>query len=264
MKQTYHFISGLPRAGGNLLANILTQNPRFHTGRTSGLIDIVVTLRNRWDASAQFKASPDEDAKLRVLRGVLPAYYNVTDKPVVFDQSPAWLTYLELAETVLGRPPKVLVPVRDLRDILASFEMLWRQTIKTTELSIQTQFYKEFRTLLGRCETFLRGDQPLGATIAAISDAILRGHRAKLHFVHHEQLTSQPEKVMRGVYGFLGEEYFKHDFAAVPDAVREPVMVYGFREESAHRPRLEPSRPRYAAVLGSELSDAFKGPYPWS
>ena len=34
-KQTFHFISGLPRAGSTLTAAILRQNPRFHAGMSS-------------------------------------------------------------------------------------------------------------------------------------------------------------------------------------------------------------------------------------
>lgn len=34
----YYFISGLPRSGSTLLANILAQNPRFHATATSGIL----------------------------------------------------------------------------------------------------------------------------------------------------------------------------------------------------------------------------------
>jgi len=33
--RTFHFISGLPRAGSTLTAAILRQNPRFHAGMSS-------------------------------------------------------------------------------------------------------------------------------------------------------------------------------------------------------------------------------------
>ena len=34
-----HFISGLPRSGSTLLANLLAQNPRFHSTATSGILN---------------------------------------------------------------------------------------------------------------------------------------------------------------------------------------------------------------------------------
>ena len=35
MERSWHFISGLPRAGSTLTAAILRQNPRFHAGMSS-------------------------------------------------------------------------------------------------------------------------------------------------------------------------------------------------------------------------------------
>ena len=149
MNKTYHFISGLPRAGSTLLANILMQNPRFWAGPTSGILDVMFAVRNQWDKLVEFRAMDPEEseaAKLRVLRGILDAYYANVERPVIFDKSRGWLAYLEMAEAVLGRKVKVLVPVRDLRDVLASFELLWRRTSATRQLAQEPANYFQFQT----------------------------------------------------------------------------------------------------------------------
>src|SRR5688500_109458 len=133
MNKTYYFVSGMPRAGSTLLMNILAQNPRFHVTGTSGIMDVIFGIRNTWDKHVEFQATPDEDAKLRVMRGILDGFYANVDKPVVFDKSRGWLSLLEMAETILSHKAKVLVPVRDLREILASWEKLWRETSKTRQ-----------------------------------------------------------------------------------------------------------------------------------
>ena len=46
MEKTFHFISGLPRSGSSLLANVLAQNPRFCVSPTSGILDIMFMVRN--------------------------------------------------------------------------------------------------------------------------------------------------------------------------------------------------------------------------
>ena len=44
-----HFISGMPRSGSTLLCNILNQNPRFHATGTSGVLDLLLLVRNNWN-----------------------------------------------------------------------------------------------------------------------------------------------------------------------------------------------------------------------
>src|SRR5688500_11766121 len=107
MEKTFHFISGLPRSGSTLLANILAQNPRFETTATSSILGIIINIRDQWDAL--FAATPDEQGKIDVMRGILPSFYRRTPKPVVLDKCRGWLAVLEMAELLLERKVKVLV-----------------------------------------------------------------------------------------------------------------------------------------------------------
>jgi sulfotransferase len=122
MQKKYHFIAGLPRSGSTLLASILAQNPRFHASGTSGIMDVMFNVRNVWDNLIEFKATPNEEGKKRVLGGILESYYSDIDKPIVFDKCRGWLQYVEMAEYAMGEKAKILVPVRDMRDVVASFK----------------------------------------------------------------------------------------------------------------------------------------------
>jgi sulfotransferase len=61
MQKTYHFISGLPRSGSTLLANVLAQNPRFETTATSSILGIISNIREQWDP--MFAATPNEQGR---------------------------------------------------------------------------------------------------------------------------------------------------------------------------------------------------------
>lgn len=248
--KTYHFISGLPRAGSTLLANVLAQNPRFHTTHTSGIMDIMFGVRNNWDKLVEFQAHPDDVAKMRVIRGILDSYYEDVDEQVVFDKSRGWTSLLEMAEEVIGRKAKVLVPVRDVRDVLASFEKLWRETSKTGQLAQEQAYYFQFQTVQGRCQVWLRNDQPVGLAYNRIRDAVQRGYRDRLFFVDFDDFTNNPKRVMDEIYDFLGEERFDHDFDNVKQVTWEDDSVHGFKGLHQIRSKIEPMQVQWPKILG--------------
>lgn len=248
--KSYYFISGFPRSGSTLLANILAQNPRFHTTSTSGIMDIMFGVRNNWDNLVEFKATPNEPAKIRVLRGILDSYYSDVEKPIVFDKCRGWLSLLEMAETVLGYKAKVLVPVRDVRDVVSSFEKLWRETSKTGQVGQEAPNYFKFQTVQGRADVWLSADQPLGLAYNRVNDAIVRGYRDRMFLVDFDDLTREPAKTMQGIYNFLGEERFNHDFNNVKQVTWEDDSVHGFKGLHDIRSKVEPVPPQWPTVLG--------------
>lgn len=248
--KNYYFIAGLPRSGSTLLANILAQNPRFHTTSTSGIMDVIFGVRNSWDKLIEFQATPNDLAKVRVMRGILESYYADIDKPVVFDKCRGWLSLLEMAETILGHKAKVLVPVRDVRDVLASFEKLWRETSKTSQVPQESPNYFKFQTVQGRCDVWLSADQPLGLAYNRVTDAIVRGFRDRMYLVDFDDMTREPKKMFQDIYKFLGEEYFEHNFNDVKQVTWEDDSVHGFKGLHDIRSKVEPIPAQWPTVLG--------------
>lgn len=249
-RHIFHFISGLPRAGSTLLANMLAQNPRFHATHTSGIADVMFNIRNQWDNLIEFRAHPNEEGKKRVLTGILPNYYADREEPVIFEKSRVWTALYEMAEMSLGYSPKILVPVRDVRDILASFEKLWRDNSATRQLAQEKENYFAFQTIEGRCATWMQPVQPVGIAYNRIKDAVLRGHLEHMHFIPFDDLTTEPEKTLRAIYVFLGEKYFKHDFNNVEQVTHEDDSVHQIPNLHTIRKKVIPIRPRWPEYLG--------------
>ena len=248
--KNYYFIAGLPRSGSTLLCNILAQNPRFYVEGTSGIMDIIFGIRNTWDQHLEFKARPNEPAKHRVMRGILESFYSDIEKPVVFDKCRGWLSLLEMAESILGHKAKVLVPVRDMRDVLASFEKLWRIASEVSQTAQESAYYFKFQTVQGRCEVWLQGDQPVGLAYNRISDALVRGFSDRMHFVDFDDLTARPKETLAGIYKFLGEASFAHDFNNVKQVTSEDDSVHGFKNLHTIRSKVEPLPPQWPKILG--------------
>lgn len=263
--KTIHFVSGLPRAGSTLLCNILAQNPKFHATATSGILDVLVSVRNQWDTLNEFKAMAHEGSerkKIAVLRGILNGYFADVDRSAVFDKSRGWLAYLELAEALLEREARVLVPVRDVREVLASFEMLYRNNIAYRQFAQEQNNYTQWQTVAGRCEIWCDQAQPVGLAYNRIKDALQRGFKERMHFVRFEDLTVNPERTMRSVYAFLDEPYYGHDFERVVQVTHEDDYVHGIPNLHTVRETVAPVPQRWRAVLG-EVGMKYTGLELW-
>jgi sulfotransferase len=260
IRKTIHFIAGMPRSGSTLLTNILAQNPRFQVTATSGILDMIVLMRRSWEAIPEFRNVLDNQRKLDVLRSMLRGYFEGSDRPVAFDKSRSWLAYLELAEALLQRKAKVLVNVRTIPDVLASFEKLWQK--RTAPTAQEKAFPTEFQTLEGRCRVLMREDQVVGIAYTRIKDALLRGFRDRMHFISFEGLTAEPARTVAGIYTFLGEPAFAHDFEHVEPVTSEDDGFYGLKGLHDIRPCVRPVASEAAKVLGP-VAEQFHGNCVW-
>ncbi|MDD5273531.1 MAG: sulfotransferase [Methylovulum sp.] len=252
--KTIYFIAGLPRSGSTLITNILAQNPRFHVTPTSGIVDMLVQVRNGWDTNDAFRAMDRrecEQVKANVLRAMLQAYFAHTDRPICFDKNRYWSEFLEMAAALVGgrENVKVLVTVRDLRDVLASFERLYRSTSAMGQLPQEAAMALKFKTALGRVQVFTDDAQPVGRAYNAIRDAVTRGWKDRMHFIDYSALTARPAETLAAVYHFLGEDAYTHDFERVEQTTFEDDSVYGFKDLHIIRQKVEPQPPQWPKVF---------------
>jgi len=256
MKKLF-FLGGLPRSGSTLLCNILAQNPEVHATHTSACLEVLFVIRNNWDDFIEHKAHPLDETKRQVMKGVLENYYWDVKKPIVIDKSRGWLAHLEMLEWVLGEKPKVVVPVRDLRDVLASFEKLWRKAAKNRQIAPERDNYMRFQKMEERLAIWCNREEPVGLAVNRVKDAVDRGWRDCIHFVDYDTLVREPGNSLQEIYKFFGLEPFKHQFKKVEQVTTENDDVHGFGVPlHAIRPKVEPQGSQWPEVLG-EAADAY-------
>ena len=256
--KTIHFIAGLPRSGSTLLCNILNQNPKFNATSTSGILEIILAIRNQWENVGELRASPNKAGKDAVIKGILQNYYSIAERPIIFDKSRAWPAYIELAEHILNRKAKIIVPVRNITEILASFEKLWRSTSHEWQFPQEKTHFDEWQTVEGRADIWLQGDQPVGMAYNRIRDAINRGFADRLHFVEFEHLTQSPRQTLQAIYNFIGEDWFEHNFEHVEQSTSENDDIHGIPGLHIIRPKVEPVIVNPIEILGMDTFNKYK------
>lgn len=265
-EKQFVFVGGMPRAGSTLLQAILDQNPQNHAWITSGLIEVMLGVRNSWDKYIEHQAAEEAVSthkKKAVLQAIMGAYYAEIEAPYIFDKSRGWLAHIELLEWVLGRKVKILVPVRDLREILASFELLWRNTAKESQMMQEQSEYLNMQTVAGRCAMWMQPNQPVGLAYNRIHDVIRRGYRERLHFVRYEDLCNNPDSTMNGIYQFLEMPHFTHDFENIIKHYKEDDRVHGLLDLHSIKPKIKRTIMKADGVLGGDVAKKYAGQYPW-
>jgi sulfotransferase len=263
--KTFHFISGLPRSGSTLLCNILAQNPDWYVSRaTSGFHDVLFNVRNQWDNLIEHQAEGiDRNQLKRVLAAIMNSYHT-TEKNVIIDKGRGWLSLIEMVEFITGATPKIIVPVRNLNEIFASFEKLWRTTTGSSQWNFERENYFKSQTVEGRCDIWAGAEQPVGLAYNRVKDAISRGYKNKLLFVEFDDLTAHPQQTLKNVYDYLELPYYNHCFDNVQQYTQED-------DEGVHRipnlhqikPAVEPVPHNSNKILGPSLTEKYSNLEIW-
>ena len=255
------FNSSLPRSGSTLLQNILAQNPRFHCTPTSGVLDMLVAAREVFSKLPEVLAQDREvmrKASLAFSAGALQNFLgSLTDRPVCVDKSRGWIReYDWLAEFYPN--PKILITVRDLRAILSSMEKKWRKHpyLHRPELAGDVTGMK-MATVESRVTYWLNA-APVGSAVMHLLGAVEGGHLHRFHIVRFEDLTTRPQQVLDGIYDYLEEPRFTHDFANVEQRTHENDALYPIYGDHVIPSEVKAVPLDYHETLGKTLSNTIK------
>lgn len=229
-------MAGLPRSGSTLLSSILNQNPSIHSGASSPVVSCMHAVANMLQKDELYRAYPKPDQAIKMVFNLIDQFYSDIDRPVVIDKNRAWVAHVPLIENYIQQKAKIICPVRDIDEILASMIMMIRRNPSNSSLGnnfIDAPLLKLNLPVndQNRCN-FIAGPQGiLGNSLGAIMDGVRAGFLDRMLFVEYKDLTSNPEQSMRNIYEFLEEPNFNHDFANIENINKEnDVDVYGLKD----------------------------------
>lgn len=251
-------MAGLPRSGSSLLSAILNQNPRFYSGPSSPVLSTMYTVENHLLNDELFNGYPKLEQAKNIISSIPFQFYSDVEKPVVIDKNRAWTARVPYIEGYIGQTAKIIVPVRDIDEILTSMIMMIRRN-PYKEGNPRINFIDEQLVKLNiplsddnRCE-YIAGPQGiLGQSLNAIMEGLNQGFENRLHFIEYKNLVERPKETLKKLYEFLGEEFYEHEFDNLQNQNREKDMkTYGIADMHEVRSDLKNTAPKPVDVLSS-------------
>ena len=158
-----------------------------------------------------FQNYPDEQSLDNVTNGILQLYYSHWETKYIIDRSIWGLPHI--FNTLKKFPPndiKVIVPVRDLKEVIASFIKFSYKT-KNNYIAIDPQTKRE-RSLEERFLFVMNNSEGFHKWINCVMNLIQPENKKYIYLMEYNDLVNNPEKTMSEIYKFLGIKPFKHKF----------------------------------------------------
>jgi sulfotransferase len=258
--KNYYFMAGLPRSGSTLLKSILEQNPNVHASPISPVMELMYWTEDYFKRSEQYQAYPKPNIAHNIIKGMMDQFYMDVNKPIIIDHCRAWPNNVERIKTYLTSNPKIICPVRDVADILASFiAMIHRNK---DQISFIDKHLIDHGIPVNddtRCEHLMSDVGIVEQSLWAQYQAFVKNDTKYMLFVEYEDLIYKQEETMRKIYDFLEVDPYSHDFNNVHNNHREmDTEVWNLKDMHYVRKEVKKISKRPEDVLSPYILNKYK------
>ena len=276
-------ITGLPRSGSTLLCNILNQNDKFHATTTSILPAILSEITASTCSTLEFKymlnknKEETENRLKTALKSFSDSWHSIHNKEIIFDKSRGWVHHTKFLNEIYPES-KMIIIVRDLRNVFASIE---KQNRKTGLLFDNNQIQE--KSIYGTADVLFSPQGLIGHCIQGIQDFFQRNFPAiiikSVHdvdavmkeinkhnvlFVKYEQLANNPVLLMKILYAFLEEKEFEHDFKNIINTSDDPDGLYLYKYPHQGSGEIIPTdQQEWRQYMSQDIADLIINKFDW-
>lgn len=267
MKQEFFFYSGLPRAGGTMLASVMNQHPDLYVSPLSPTVELLYYTEKYFDESSEaYSANPQPIAKQNVLEALPREYYKNIPKKYIMDNNRAWPNNVDRICNFITKKPKIVCIVRDVASILASFIDLVNRSNNPGENFIDRWLVDNRMELntKNRCFYLM---QPTGIVNQSLW-SMYQGYnnpsvKACMHIVEYDDLISKPEETMSNIVDFLDIPSYKFVFNKIENVTPVDDVTYNLEGMHSVRAKLASRNLDPVEILGPELVKQYSGLEYW-
>jgi sulfotransferase len=263
-------MSGLPRSGSTLISAILNQNSDIYSSTNSPISGMMFNLERSILGSEQYNSYPKPQVIAKTIVGLLEGYYSDTEKNIIIDKSRGWSTpeIFSVLLRNLDYEPRVILPVRSITDILASFMSLIsknpdRPNFIDTEIEINQEFNFYRPANDTRCDHLMRPKGLIDNVLYGIYYALQPENKKYFHFVEYDDLVNDPKKEIDKIYDFLGIDRFDHDYNNIEHRIKEDDRVHGLIGQHDVRSSISRRNINKDNLLSEYIINKYSGQELW-
>ena len=263
----YYFMAGLPRSGSTLLASILNQNPEIYVSAQSPLPNMLGAAYNQYQSKENLDSSRFDDI-YNVVDSIIPLFYEKHPEKHIIDKNFSWLEphpYIIL-EHHLKNDIKVICPVRDVLEILASWNKLCENDKDNQYDKTIIKGDKSKRSISDkRADFFMNlGDEEAGILkgIENLKRILYPQFKNNIMLVEYNDLVSDTENTINKVYDFLEIDYFDHNFEGMK-TTHKYANVWGAKGHHDIKPTIQKEEYDLTKIFSADTIRKYSGLEFW-
>jgi sulfotransferase len=204
-----HFLSGLPRSGSTVLTKLLNQHPQIFASSTSPFLDYLLPAAHQLHNIKNNHSAGHYVNVQKIISTAAFAFYE-TSKPNIIDKNRGWLSNYEAIHQELQENPKIILTLRPIEEVVASFYKVINHTNDGNETPEQI--------FLGR--------------VAEVYQELLNKAYLKdrLHIVTYDQITKDSHNTLQNLETFLNVEHHQYDINNIIDDDPEDDSKWGIQD----------------------------------
>ena len=265
----FFFLAGLQRSGATIISQILNQNPDIWVSPASPLFGMMKSVFES-HYSPEYVDYQRPDAMAEVLHRMPHAFYNDKSAKYVIDKNLNWPTPIgvEIIARYVSANIKIICPVRNILDILTSFDTI----ISAHPDSANNQIDQAVLTNTPankpladrRADLLMQQDKDIFACLHNMKHALIPEHRKMFHFVDYDDFINNPQEEINKIYAFLEIENYNHEFENVKDisGISEDSLT-GIKHLHTIRPTIQKISRRPEDVFLPETIEKYSGLEFW-
>lgn len=260
IEKKYYFLAGLPRSGSTVLASILNQNSTLYTTPTSPLLDLLEYSEYGWVNHPASQTFPSQTI-LNLNQALINGCWEHISKNIIIEKCRGWVKQIPAIRGIFNTEPKVVVTVRDIPSILASYVRVLEQQNKPTyidemlisegkDLTVKNIVDKVWQIHVRDCIEYTK--------------ASYEQFKKNILIVEYNKLVNTPEAELEKIYNFFDLPKFEHSFSKIENVTKEDNEG-AWRAKGLHDVRANLSNTAKPAidVLGEELVIKYSGYEFW-
>jgi len=270
-KKQFYFIAGLQRSGGTLISAIFNQNPNVWAAPTSPLLGMMNGITDFFES----QPNKDFDRSLdltSVLKGLPHNFYESRHEAHILDKNHLWSRpdSLDIIHKYIQEDMskiKIICPVRNIIEILASFNTIIEKTPESVgnnniDIGAANFTAPDLPNPDRRAHFLMMPNQDIATHLYGMRQAANPQYRHMFHFVEYEDTVSNPEKTINGIYDFLEIDRFKHDFNNIKSQ-EKPDSSTGMYNLHTVRPVVEKKSINPAEIFSPEVIQRYSNMEFW-